>query len=85
MTESWKESALSLATTPGVTYVFFAIFDSPPLPFGFLAAIELASPVPVSGSPLAFMDGIRAVYRRRFSVLRIAWNTGAVKRIEMRT
>ena len=52
MTESWTESTLSLATTLGLTYVSFAIFDSLLLPFGFLSAIESASPVPVSDSPL---------------------------------
>jgi hypothetical protein len=58
MTESWKVSALSLATTLGVTYVFCAIFDLLFPPFGLLAAIAPASPWPISGSPLAFLTGL---------------------------
>ena len=57
MTESWKVSALSLATTLGVTYVFCAIFDLLFPPFGLLAAIASASPLPISGSPLALLTG----------------------------
>ena len=58
MTESWKVSALSLATTLGVTYVFCAIFDFLFPPFGLLAAIAPTSPWPISGSPLAFVTGL---------------------------
>ncbi len=57
MTESWKVSALSLATTLGVADVFCAIFDLLFPPFGLLAAIASASPLPISGSPLAFLTG----------------------------
>ena len=57
MNKSWKVSALSLATTLGVTYFFCAIFDFLFPPFGLLAAIASASPLPISGSPLAFVTG----------------------------
>ena len=57
MTESWKVSALSLATTLGVTYVFCAIFDLLFPPFGLLAAIAPTSPWPISGSPPGFVAG----------------------------
>lgn len=58
MTESWKVSASSVATTLGVTYVFCAIFDFLFPPFGLLAAIASASPLSISGSPLAFLTGL---------------------------
>lgn len=57
MTESWKVHALSLATTLGVAFVFCAIFDLLFSPFGLLAALAVASPLPISGSPLAFLTG----------------------------
>jgi hypothetical protein len=57
MTESWNVSALSLATTLGVTYVFCAIFDLLFPPFGLLAAIAPTSPWPISGSPPGFVAG----------------------------
>ena len=57
MTESWKVHALSLATTLSVAYVFCAIFDVLFPRFGLLAALAPASPLPISGSPLAFLTG----------------------------
>ncbi len=57
MTDSWKVHALSLATTLGVAYIGCAIFDILFPPFGLLAALAPASPLPISGSPLAFLMG----------------------------
>ena len=55
--DSWKVHALSLATTLGVAYISCAIFDLVFPPFGLLAALAPASPLPLSGSPLAFLTG----------------------------
>ena len=57
MTDVWKVSAFSLATTLGVAYVLCAIFDALFPPFGLLAALAPASPWPISGSPLGFLAG----------------------------
>ena len=57
MTNSWKVHAFSLATTLGVAYVSCAIFDVLFPPFGLLAALAPASPLPISGSPFAFLTG----------------------------
>jgi len=57
MSGLWKVSALSLATTLAVTYIFCAIFDVLYPPFGLIAALRPASPWPISGSPLAFLTG----------------------------
>ena len=53
----WKVHAFSLATTLGVAYISCAIFDVLFPPFGLLAALAPASPLPISGSPLAFLTG----------------------------
>ena len=53
----WKVHALSLATTLGVAYISCAIFDVLFPPFGLLAALAARSPLPISGSPLAFLTG----------------------------
>ncbi len=58
MTDSWKVHALALATTLGVAYIGCAIFDILFPPFGLLAALAPASPLPISGSPLAFLTGL---------------------------
>ena len=55
--DSWKVPALSLATTLGVVYISCAVFDLVFPPFGLLAALAPASPLPLSGSPLAFLTG----------------------------
>jgi copper chaperone CopZ len=55
--DSWKVHAFSLATTLGVTYILCAIFDVLFPPFGLLAALAPASPLPISGSLLAFLTG----------------------------
>lgn len=55
--DSWKVHAFSLATTLGVAYISCAIFDLLFPPFGLLAALAPASPLPISGSPLAFLTG----------------------------
>ena len=55
--DSWKLHALSLAATVGVTYTLCAIFDVLFPPFGLLAALAPASPLPISGSPLAYLTG----------------------------
>jgi len=57
MTDFWKVHAFSLATTLGVAYILCAIFDALFPPFGLLAALEPASPWPISGSPIAFLAG----------------------------
>jgi hypothetical protein len=57
MTGIWKVHACSLATTLSIAYVLCAIFDVLFPPFGLLAALALASPWPISGSPLAFLTG----------------------------
>ena len=54
---SWLVHALSLATTLGVAYISCAIFDLVFPSFGLLAALAPASPLPISGSPLAFLTG----------------------------
>ncbi len=54
---SWKVNALSLATTLGLAYISCAIFDLLFPPFGLLAALAPASPLPISGSPLGFLLG----------------------------
>ena len=57
MTDFWKISAFSLATTLAVVYIFCAIFDFLFPPFGLIAALAPASPWPISGSPLGFLMG----------------------------
>ena len=57
MTDIWKAHAFSLATTMGVAYISCAIFDVLFPPFGLLAALAPASPLPIFGSPLAFLTG----------------------------
>ena len=54
---SWLVHALSLATTLGVAYISCAIFDLVFPSFGLLAALAPASPLPISGSPLAYLTG----------------------------
>ena len=55
--DSWKVHALSLTVTLGVAYTLCAIFDVLFPPFGLLAALAPASPLPISGSPLAYLTG----------------------------
>ena len=55
--DSWKVHALSLAVTLCVAYAVCAIFDALFAPFGLLAALAPASPLPVAGSPLAYLTG----------------------------
>jgi len=55
--DSWKVHALSLTMTLSVAYILCAIFDVLFPPFGLLAALAPASPLPISGSPLAFLTG----------------------------
>ncbi len=57
MTNFWKMHAFSLATTLGVFYILCSIFDALFPPFGLLTWLSLASPLPLSGSPLAFLTG----------------------------
>ena len=54
---SWKVQALSLTVTLGVVYILCAIFDVLFPPFGLLAALAPASPLPISGSFLAYLTG----------------------------
>ena len=56
--DSWKVHALSLTVTLGVAYTLCAIFDVLFPPFGLLAALAPASPLPISGSPLAYLTGL---------------------------
>ena len=55
--DSWKVHALSLTVTVSVAYTLCAIFDALFPPFGLLAALAPASPLPISGSPLAYLTG----------------------------
>ena len=55
--DSWKVNALSLTVTMSVAYALCAIFDVLFPPFGLLAALAPASPLPISGSPLAYLTG----------------------------
>ena len=41
-----------------VAYALCAIFDVLFPPFGLLAALAPASPLPISGSPLAYLTGL---------------------------
>ena len=56
--DSWKVHALSLTVTLSVAYTLCAIFDALFPPFGLLAALAPASPLPISGSPLAYLTGL---------------------------
>ena len=55
--DSWKVHALSLTVTLSVAYALCAIFDALFPPFGLLAALAPVSPLPISGSPLAYLTG----------------------------
>ena len=55
--DSWKVHALSLTVTMSGAYALCAIFDVLFPPFGLLAAFAPASPLPISGSPLAYLTG----------------------------
>jgi len=55
--DSWKVHALALTVTLSVAYALCAIFDVMFPPFGLLAALAPASPLPISGSPLAYLTG----------------------------
>ena len=55
--DSWKVHALSLTMTLSVAYILCAIFDVLFPPFGLLAALAPTSPLPISGSPLAYLTG----------------------------
>ena len=46
-----------MATTLGVTYVACAIYDLLFPPFGMLRALAPFTPLPISGSPVAFLTG----------------------------
>ena len=55
--DSWKVHALSLTVTVSLAYTLCAIFDVLFPRFGLLAALAPASPLPISGSPLAYLTG----------------------------
>ena len=55
--DSWKVHALSLTVTASVAYALCAIVDVLFPRFGLLAALAPASPLPISGSPLAYLAG----------------------------
>jgi len=55
--DSWKVNALSMTVTMSVAYTLCAIFDVLFPPFGLLAALAQGSPLPISGSPLAYLTG----------------------------
>ena len=54
---SWKVHALSLAVTVSVAYALCAVVEVMFPRFGLLAALAPASPLPISGSPLAYLTG----------------------------
>ena len=58
---TWKVNALSLAMTLSIAYALCAVFDGLFPSFGLLAALAPASPVPISGSPLAYLTGFALV------------------------
>ena len=79
MADFWKVKvhAFSLATTLGVAYIFCALFDVLFPPFGLLAALAPASPLPIFGSPLAFLTGLALFTVTGFvlgALHGIAWN-----------
>jgi copper chaperone CopZ len=55
--DSWKVHALSLTVTLSAAYTLCAIFDVLFPRFGLLAELAAASPLPISGSPLAYLTG----------------------------
>ena len=55
--DSWKVHALSLMATVSVAYALCAIVDVMFPRFGLLAVLAPASPLPISGSPLAYLTG----------------------------
>ena len=55
--DSWKVHALSLTVTVSVAYALCAIVDVMFPRFGLLAALAPGSPLPISGSPLAYLTG----------------------------
>ena len=55
--DSWAVHALSLTVAMSGAYALCAIFDVLFPPFGLLAAFAPASPLPISGSPLAYLTG----------------------------
>ena len=55
--DSWKVHALSLTVTLSAAYTLCAIFDVLFPRFGLLAALAPASPLPISGAPLAYLTG----------------------------
>ena len=56
--DSWKVHALSLAVTVSAAYALCAMVDVVFPRFGLLAALAPASPLPISGSPLAYLTGL---------------------------
>ena len=75
--ESWKVHALSLMVTVSVAYALCAIFDVLFPALGLLAALAPASPLPFSGSPLAYLTGFALFTVAGFvfgAVHGIAWN-----------
>ena len=55
--DSWKVHALSLTVTLSVAYSLCAIFDILFPRFGLLATLAPASPLPISGGPVAYLTG----------------------------
>ena len=54
---AWKIHALSLTMTLSAAYTLCAIFDVLFPRFGLLAALAPDSPLPISGSPVAYLTG----------------------------
>ena len=54
---SWKVHGLSLMVTVSVAYALCATVDVLVPRFGLLAALAPTSPLPISGSPLAYLTG----------------------------
>ena len=75
--ESWKVHALALMVTVSVAYALCAIVDVLFPPLGLLASLAPASPLPISGSPLAYLTGLALFTVAGFvfgAVHGIAWN-----------
>lgn len=57
MKDFGKFHALALATTLGVAFILCSIYDALFPPYGLLAALAPASPIPITGSLIGFLTG----------------------------
>ena len=79
---SWKVHGLSLMVTVSVAYALCAIVDVLFPRFGLLAALAPAGPLPISGSPLAYLTGFALFTVASFvfgAVHGVAWDLWSKK------